>query len=156
MATTRKVSLLKGAVTDYDVYEGLWDYAYLTARVPWIENVARLAVVDSSLRTNSNDFLMSASDAAYHEPRAGVYFRATKARVPILVSFLVNALKAQTVTLQADAQLQKTSIGPGWLHLSIVLVPERPNRYGVSLTTQSGDPGQGLLELGAVELTTLK
>jgi hypothetical protein len=156
MTRRRKVSLLKRAVTDYDVYEGPWDYAYLTSRAPWIEDVARLAVLDASLRTNPNDFLMSASDGTYHTPYAGAYFRAPKANVPVLVSFLANALKAQTVTLQAGGKLQKTAIGPGWHHLAIVVVPQDANHYGVSLTTQRGDPKKGLLELAAVELTTLK
>ena len=44
----------------------IWDYAFLTARRPWIDNVARLAVVDASMRSTPDDFLLSASDGNYH------------------------------------------------------------------------------------------
>jgi hypothetical protein len=155
VTTRHKVGLLKQAVTDFDVYKGPWDYAHLTARTPWIENVARLAVVDSSLRTNSNDFLMTAAQGTCIQPYAGVYFRAPEANVPILVSFLVNALKSQKVRVGGGGQLQITSLTAGSHHLSVVLVPQSARLYYVGITTQQGNPSHGLLELKAVELTTL-
>jgi hypothetical protein len=150
-----KISLLK-RVTPQLIDTGLWDYAYLTARQPWIDDVARLAVVHASMRSNPNDFLLSASDGKYHKPFAGVYFRAPTANVPILVNFLVNALRSQTVRAQAGGTVQETALAPGFHYVSMIFVPPSANLYHATLTTQQGDPHQALLELEAVELTTLR
>lgn len=137
------------------ITKGLWDYAYLTARRPWIDNVARLAVVHASMRSNPNDFLLSSSDGKYHTPFAGVYFRAPKADVPILIDFLVNALVSQTVHISAGGKVQATALSAGFHHVSIILVPHTANLHHATLRTQKGDPKRSLLEIDAVELTTL-
>ena len=150
-----KVALLRG-VSPQLLMTGLRDYAYLSARRPWIAYVARVAVVHASLRTNPNDFLLSASDGNYHEPFAGVYFHAAKANVPVLVDFQVNALVPQTVSTQTGAQLQSTTLSAGFHHVAIIVVPETADLHHAQLRTQKGNPKQALLELERVELTTLK
>lgn len=155
MHARRKASLLKKAAPQR-IDTGLWSYAYLTARRPWIDNVARLAVVVASMRSNPNDFMLTASDGGYHRPFAGVYFRAPKANVPILIDFIVNALKQQVVTLQVGGKLQETTLAAGSHHVSTILVPQAANLYSAQLRTQRGNPADPLLELEAVELTTLE
>lgn len=155
MPAREKASLLRKAAPQR-IDTGLWSYAHLTARRPWIENVARLAVVEASMRSNSNDFMLTASDGGYHRPFAGVYFRAPKANVPILIDFIVNALKQQVVTLQVGGKLQETTLAAGFHHVSTILVPQAANLHSAQLRTQRGNPADPLLELEAVELTTLE
>ena len=154
MSARAKANLLKSSGSQL-LALGLWDYAYLTAREPWIDNVARLAVLHASMRSNPNDFLLTASDANYHKPHARVYFRAPKANVPILVDFLVNALVPQVVRTQAGGKVQSTTLTAGFHHVSIVLLPKTAKLHSAGLTTQQGNPKQSLLEVEAVELTTL-
>ncbi len=155
MSARAKVNLLRSVAPQLTAL-GLWDYAHLTARQPWIENVARLAVIHASMRSNPNDFTLSASDGDYHEPYARVYFLAPKANVPILIDFLVNALVPQTVDTDADSTAQSTTLTAGVHHVSIVLVPQTANHlYAAGLRTQRGDASQPLLRLEAIELTTL-
>ena len=155
MSAKAKVSLLRSVAPQLTTL-GLWDYAHLTARQPWIENVARLAIIHASMRSNSNDFTLSASDGDYHTPNARVYFLAPKANVPILIDFLVNALVPQTVRTNAGGTVQSTTLTAGLHHVPIVLVPRTANYlYAAGLTTQRGDASQPLLRLEAIELTTL-